>query len=130
MLTDEQRALLADDVQAFGHVATIGPDGTPQSTPVWLTTDGEHVLFSTVKGRQKHENISRDPRVAISWLDPEDPYTYVEVRGEATLVDDPQGELIDELARKYTDHDSYPWDGPDDERVIVRVAVEHTTGMD
>jgi hypothetical protein len=129
MLTDDHLALLADDVRAFGHVATIGPDGHPQSTPVWLTTDGEHVLFSTVKGRQKHENITSDPRVAVSFLDPDDPYTYVEVRGEAIVEDDPEGALIDELARKYTDRDSYPWDGPDDERVIVRVTAEHTTGM-
>jgi PPOX class probable F420-dependent enzyme len=127
MSVDDPLALLSQNV--FGHVATTNPDGQPQSTPVWLTTDGDHVLFSTVKGRQKHTNIANDPRVAISWLDPDDPYHYVEVRGTATLEDDPEGALIDELAKKYMDQDEYGMDGPDDERVIVRVAVEHTTGM-
>jgi PPOX class probable F420-dependent enzyme len=129
MLTDDQLALLADDTRAFGHVATIGPDGEPQCTPVWVTTDGEDLLFSLTTNRQKYRNLERDPRVAISLIDPDDPYTSLEVRGSVTMEMDPDNDLIDELARKYTEHDSYPWHKPGDQRVIVRVHVEHTTGV-
>ncbi len=129
MLTDDQLALLADDIKAFGHVATIGPDGEPQSSPVWVTTDGEHLLFSLTTNRQKYRNLDRDPRVAVSLTDPDDPYTYLEVRGSVTMEMDPDNDLIDELARKYTEHDSYPWHKPGDQRAIVRVTVEHTTGV-
>lgn len=129
MLTDDQLALLADDTKAFGHVATIGPDGEPHTTPVWVTTDGEHLLFSLTTNRQKYRNLERDPRVAVSLTDPDDPYTHLEVRGTVKLEMDPENDLIDELARKYTSHDSYPWHQPGEERVIVRVQVEHTTGV-
>lgn len=130
MLTDDELVLLDDDTRAFGHVATIGPDGAPQCTPVWVTTDGEHLLFSLTTNRQKYRNLERDPRVAVSLTDPGDPYSHLEVRGEVTMELDPDNELIDRLARKYTDHDGYPWHEPGDERVVVRVHVEHTTGMD
>lgn len=129
MLTDDQLALLADDTKAFGHVATIGPDGEPHTTPVWVTTDGEHLLFSLTTNRQKYRNLERDPRVAVSLTDPDDPYTHLEVRGRVKMEMDPNNDLIDELARKYTEHDSYPWHQPGDQRVIVRVHVEHTTGL-
>lgn len=130
MLTDDQLALLDDDTKAFGHVATIGPDGEPHTTPVWVTTDGEHLLFSLTANRQKYRNLERDPRVAVSLTDPDDPYTHLEVRGRAEMEMDPENTLIDELARKYTDHDSYPFHQPGDQRVIVRVHVEHTTGVE
>jgi len=129
MLTDEQLALLSDDVKAFAHVATLGPDGDPQCTPVWVTTDGECLLFSVTTNRQKYSNLERDPRVAVSLTDPDDPYRRLEVRGSVTMEMDPDNELIDRLARKYTDHDSYPWHQPGDQRVVVEVHPEHTTGV-
>lgn len=129
MLTDDHRALLADDVRAFAHVATIGPDGEPQSSPVWVSTDGQHVQFSLTTNRQKYRNLQRDPRVALSLTDPDNPYEYLEVRGEAAIAPDPDNAFIDAMARKYTEHDSYPWHQPGDQRVVVNVVVEHTTGM-
>ena len=129
MLTDDQLALLADDVKAFAHVATIGPEGGPQSTPVWVSTDGEHVLFSLTTNRQKYRNLQRDPRVAISMTDPGNPYEHLEVRGTVTFEPDEDNAFIDAMARKYTEHDSYPWHQPGDQRVVANVTVEHTTGM-
>jgi PPOX class probable F420-dependent enzyme len=129
MLNDEQLTLLSDDVKAFGHVATIGPDGEPQSSPVWISTDGEHLQFSLTTDRQKYRNLQGDPRVAVSLTDPDNPYEYLEVRGTATIEPDPDNDFIDAMARKYTEHDSYPWHQPGDERVVVNVTIEHTTGM-
>ena len=52
--------------KALAHVATIGPDGAPQSNPVWFDWDGEHLLFSQTKTRQKYKNVQRNPQVALS----------------------------------------------------------------
>lgn len=129
-LSEDHQALLADDVKAFGHVATIGPDGAPQVNPVWLGTDGDHVLFSLTTGRQKYKNLSANPQVAISLTDPANPYDYTEFRGTVVSMDnDPDNAFIDSMAKKYVDKDAYPWHQPGDQRVVVKVAVEHTTGM-
>jgi PPOX class probable F420-dependent enzyme len=104
-------------------VATIDPDGRPQSSVVWARTDGNDVLFSTIKGRRKHANLTRDPRLSVLVFDPADPYTYAEVRGTATLTDDPAAELIEELAVKYTGKSF--GERPGEQRVIVRVRPDH-----
>ena len=70
------------DKPAFAHLATIMPDGRPQVTPVWVAFDGRYVLVNTAVGRQKDRNLSRDGRVALSILDPANPYRYLEVRGK------------------------------------------------
>ena len=86
--------------KGFAHVATLQPDGAPQLSVVWFEWDGEHVLFSTDRKRQKMRNVGRDPRVAILITDPENPYRYLELRGRIERVDpDPQAELADVLAR-------------------------------
>ncbi|HEX6931555.1 MAG TPA: PPOX class F420-dependent oxidoreductase [Streptosporangiaceae bacterium] len=100
-------------------VATIEPGGRPQTSLVWARTDGDDVLFSTIKGRRKHANLTRDPRVSVLVYDVADPYTYAEVRGTATIIDDPEATLINELALKYT---GQPFGyRPGEQRVIVRV---------
>jgi PPOX class probable F420-dependent enzyme len=100
-------------------VATIDPGGQPQTSLVWAKTDGDDVLFSTIKGRRKYANLARDPRLSVLVYDPADPYTYAEVRGTATITDDPDAELINELALKYT---GQPFgERPGEERVIVRI---------
>ena len=118
-LNDEARALLAG--KNFATVATVEPDGQPQLSPVWITHDGDDVLFSTTVGRRKHTNIGRNNRVTVCVFDQEDPYSYVEIRGTATMTEEGGRELIDAFAKKYRDLDVYPWDGPDAVRVVVRV---------
>ena len=125
-LTDKARALFEGN--NFAHVATIEPDGRPQVSPVWIKHDGDDVLFSTTVGRRKHQNISRDPRVTVCVFDQADPYTYVEVRGTATMSVEGGRALIDEFAKKYRDLDVYPWDGPDAVRVVVRVTPDKLIG--
>lgn len=114
--------------RAFGHVATIGPDREPHSSPVWIDWDGEFLKFSQTLQRQKYHNVRRDPRIAISVHDPDDPYRYLEVRGTVVKVeDDPDKSFINQLAKKYLDEDEYPGNEPTERRVVVYVRPEHTT---
>ena len=117
-MNDEIQAFF--DAANFATVATINPDGAPQASVIWVKTDGGDILFSTVKGRRKHRNLVRDPRVSIVVFDPADPYRYVEVRGPVELVDDPEGALIQELSWKYDDK-AFQEGNPDNQRVIVRI---------
>jgi PPOX class probable F420-dependent enzyme len=113
------------DAANYATVTSINPDGGPQSSVVWVRTDGDDVLFSTVKGRRKPRNFERDPRASILVIDPANPFRYAEVRGSVVMEDDPTGELIQELSHKYT---GKPWeDTPGNERLIVRIRAEKVT---
>lgn len=116
--------------KALAHVATVGPKGEPQSNPVWFDWDGEYIKFSQTKTRQKYRNLRRDPRVALSIVDPENPYRYLEVRGVVERIeDDPDFDFINAMAKKYLGVDEYPDRRPGEERVIIYVRPEHTTHM-
>lgn len=122
--------LLGWDTKALGHVASIGPAGEPQSNPIWFDWDGGNLRFSQTTTRQKLRNVERDPRVAISIVDPGNPYRYLEIRGRVVRVDqDPEKAFIDRMAQKYLGQEKYPWNQPGEERVIVVVEPEHTTKM-
>lgn len=129
MAIPEQYADLLES-NALAHVATLGPGGEPQSTPVWFGWDGQHVLFSQTKGRQKYRNVQREPRIALSIVDPSNPYRYLEIRGKVVRIDeDPDRAFINSMAKKYLGQDVYPWHQPGDERVVVVVEPEHTSQM-
>lgn len=118
------------DTNALVHVATLGPQGEPQSNPVWFDWDGEHLKFSQTKTRQKYRNVMRDPKIALSLVDPENPYRYLEVRGTVERIEeDPDNAFINAMAKKYLGMDEYPYHQPGDERVIVYVRPQHTTHM-
>ena len=127
-LTAAQKALF--DGTNFAAVATINPDGQPQLSVVWCKTDGNDILFSTTIGRRKQRNLERDPRVTVL-INPKDaPYSYVEVRGTATMTEEGARALIDEFAKKYTGADRYTADdGTDNVRVIVRITPERIVTM-
>lgn len=115
---------------AFAHVATLGPQGEPQNNPVWIDWDGEFVKFSQTTKRQKYRNLRRDPRVAISVYDPDNPYDYVEIRGRLERVEDDEANaFINQMAKKYLNQHEYPWTAPGERRVIMYVRPEHTTSM-
>jgi PPOX class probable F420-dependent enzyme len=115
---------------ALAHVASIGPQGKPQNNPVWFGWDGEHIKFSQTKARQKYRNVGRAPRIAFSIVDPENPYRYLEIRGEVVRIeDDPDLDFINSMAKKYLDMDKYPYHQPADERVVIFTRPEHTTQM-
>lgn len=115
--------------RTFAHLSTMMPDGTPQSTPVWVDydADADRVLVNTARGRLKERNVRRDPAVGVSMCDPEDPYRYVSVRGEvAALTENGAVEHIDELARRYMDVSEYPNHGEESgARVILEIRPDH-----
>ncbi|HEY7291806.1 MAG TPA: PPOX class F420-dependent oxidoreductase [Vicinamibacterales bacterium] len=115
----------------FAHVATLNADGSPQVTPVWVDFDGTHVVINTARGRVKAKNLEREPRVALSITDPENPYRYIAVQGRVVDMTETGGDAhIDKLAKKYLGKDSYPFRTPTEVRVIVKIAPEkiHTNG--
>jgi PPOX class probable F420-dependent enzyme len=116
--------------KAFAHLATIGPDGTPQVTPVWCDFDGTHVRFNTARGRVKDRNLKANPRVALSIMDPDNPYRYVQVQGRvAEMTEQGADQHIDALAKKYIGQDRYPFRQPGEVRVTVKVAADRVQGM-
>jgi PPOX class probable F420-dependent enzyme len=116
--------------RAFASLGTLMPDGRPQVTPVWCDFDGEHIIFNSAKGRQKDKNVRRDPRVAMTLMDPENPYRYLEIRGRVVeITEEGASANIDKLAKKYLGVDKYPYSRPGEVRVIYKVKPEHTTVM-
>lgn len=115
-LSDRQLELLRNG-KNFGVVGTVGDDGRPQTSVVWVDTDGERVVFNTKPSRAKGRNLVSDPRLSITVWDSEDPYKYFEVEGTAELDEDGAGEHINELSLRY---EGKPFHTTT-ERVIVRV---------
>ena len=124
-LNDEIRRLL--DGRHFAAMATINPDGGPQTSAMWVGRDGDDVLFSTVAGRRKHRNLLRDPRVSITVLDSDDPYNYVELRGTVTFTEDIGRRFDTALSHAYDGKDPDE-DPPDAVRLVGRVLVAKATG--
>jgi PPOX class probable F420-dependent enzyme len=116
------------DGRNFATVATVNPDGGPQSSVVWVTREGDTVLLSATSQRQKVRNLARDPRISVSVFETENPYNSVEIRGRAELVEDPGKTLPTVLSRKYLGEDPPP--EPDTvRRYIVRVIPEKVTNF-
>jgi hypothetical protein len=116
--------------KAFAHLATLMPDGQPQVTPVWVQFDGHHVIVNTAEGRQKDKNLQRDKRVALSLIDPDNPYRYLEVRGKVVERSHNGADAnIDALAKKYLGKDKYPFRQPNEVRVIYKIEPQHATTM-
>ena len=126
--TEAQLAFLRDN-PFVGVVTTLRPDGSPHSTVVWVDVDdGGAVSFNTARGRAKPRYLARDPRLSLTVVDPGDPFRWVALSGTAELVDEGADGQIDRLAKKYLGQDAYPWRGPDERRVSVRIAVEKVDG--
>ena len=118
------------DKKAFAHLATVGKANTPQSTPVWVDYDGTHVRINTARGRVKDRNLQANPKVALSILDPDNPYRYVQVRGRvAEMTEHGADAHIDALAKKYTGQDRYGLRQPGEVRVMVKIVPERVQGM-
>ena len=110
---------------AYCQLATLMPDGSPQITQVWVGTDGEHILINTAEGRQKELNVRRDPRVAVNVVDPANAWRIAMVRGRVVDVTTAGADqLIDKLAKKYLNEDTYPFRRPEEVRVTLKVLPE------
>jgi len=127
VLPDRIREVI--DTPVFAHVATIGADGHPQNTVMWIDRDGDLLLLNTAEGRAKWRNIEADPRVGISFSPLDEPYLNFSIKGRVVEMRTIDGdEVIDRLARKYLDVDEYPYRSAGEVRVTMVVEVESVAG--
>jgi PPOX class probable F420-dependent enzyme len=118
------------DKKAFAAFATVMGDGSPQVTPVWFDREGDEIWVNTAAGRQKHLNVKRDPRVALTIMDPDNPYRYIEIRGTVREITELGADAsIDKLAQKYLGEEKYPWRRPGEQRVILKIQIERVSGL-
>jgi PPOX class probable F420-dependent enzyme len=112
--------LVSQDSKAFLYLATLMPDGSPQVTPVWFDSDGEHILINTAEGRIKDKNMRARPKVAMTIQDPNDQYRYLGIRGEVVSYTAEGGdEHINKLSLKY---DNKPFTlRPGQTRIIFKI---------
>jgi PPOX class probable F420-dependent enzyme len=121
ILSDEIRQLL--DGANFAHLATLMPDGSPQSVPVWVGRDADHIIVCTGENSLKARNTARDPRVALSIVDFRDPYSEVQIRGHVVeRRPDPDLTIMDPISLKYTGK-PFPFRNPEG-RVALVIEVE------
>ena len=120
MLHDKVRTLA--EGPNFAALTTVLPDGQPQTHIMWVGCDDEHLIINTEVHRRKFKNIERDPRVTVTIWDADNPYSFVEVRGQVvdTVTGDEARGNIDALSQKYMGRD-YASD-IQSERVILRIA--------
>ena len=116
--------------RAFANLATVNADSSPQVTPVWFDWDGKNVRINTAKGRVKDKNLRRTPAVALSIMDPDDPYRYVQIRGRVASVTEAGADAhIDALAKKYLGKDHYPGRKAEEVRVTFTIALDRVQTM-
>jgi len=116
--------------KAFAAFTTLMPDGSPQTTPVWVDYENGQIWVNSAVGRLKDRNVRRDPRVALAVIDPDNPYRYVEVRGRVReITQSGADEHIDRMAKKYLDQDKYPFRQPGEQRVLYKIDIEKAHAM-
>jgi PPOX class probable F420-dependent enzyme len=122
-LTDQVKKLI--DGKNFASVATLMPDGSPQVAPVWVDREGDIVILNSTKSRQRTKNLKRDPRIAITIYDQNNPYSNVSLRGKAIEITEEGGEdHIDKLNMKYHGSPNYPRHNTKDPRTLFKVRVD------
>ena len=116
------------DQPLFAHLATVRPDGSVQSNPMWFQVVGDEVRFTHTSKRQKLKNLQANPTMSLSIVDPQDPLLYVEIRGHlAGVIDDPTGSFYVTLQNRYGNpSEQAPPDAAD--RVILRMAIDKVSG--
>jgi PPOX class probable F420-dependent enzyme len=124
-LTEKVRALF--DGRNFAVLSTLDPDGKPHSTVVWVGRDGDDILFALPKSRRKIANLNRDPRATVVIFDAASPYESAQVQGTASLTEDPDGVLVDELSHQYTGGPYPGFAGPNPDWVIARITADKVT---
>ncbi|MFB7277557.1 PPOX class F420-dependent oxidoreductase [Streptomyces hydrogenans] len=128
-LSEPVRALL--DGTHHAVLSTLQPDGSPQTSVVWVGRDGDDVLISSEEGRRKVKNIRADARVSLLVLDRDDPDRYSEIRGSATVTEDEGRALAVALAEKYEGAEAgreYAELPPEDVRVTLRITPAKVVG--
>lgn len=126
LIPDSHRDLLERPL--ICHLATVSPNGRPQSNPMWFVWDGSQIRFTHTNTRRKYNQLRANPYVSVSIVDPDKPYRYLEVRGKVIeIIDDPAGELYAQLSARYDRGGNPPPDAPT--RVVLVVEPNHVTTM-
>jgi len=121
---------LLTEKKAFASLATIMPDGSPQVTPVWFDYEGGAIRVNTAKGRVKARNMKEGAPVALSIMDPDNAYRYLQIRGRVRRVIETGADRhIDALAKKYLGKDKYPFARPGEVRVIYEIEPRAVNAM-
>ena len=106
-------------------LATVMPDGSPQVTPVWGNFDDSHILINTAEGRLKHKNVIKDPRVAVSVVDSENPLDMTTIRGRVVeIIPDSDYTHANKLAKQYMGLEEYPFKRPGEKRIVFKIKPE------
>ena len=106
-------------------IATINPDGSPQLTPVWGNYSDEHILINTAEGRIKHKNVQKDPRVAVSVVDYNNPLNMTTIRGKVIqIIPDYDYSHINKLTKQYMGISEYPYKRENEKRIILKIKPE------
>jgi len=106
-------------------LATSMADGSPQVTPVWGDFDNSHIRINTAEGRLKHKNILRDPRVAVSVVNAQNPLDMTAIRGKVVeIIPDYEYKHADLLTKQYMGKESYPFKTPGEKRIILKIEPE------
>ena len=106
-------------------IATINPDGSPQLTPVWGNYNDNHILINTAEGRIKHKNVQKDPRVAVSVVDHDNPLNMTTIRGKVVqIIPDYDYSHADELTKQYMGISVYPYKRENEKRIIIKIKPE------
>ena len=106
-------------------LATVMPDGSPQLTPVWGNFDESYILINTAEGRIKHKNVIKDPRVAVSVVDSENPLNMATIRGKVVeIIPDFDYTHANKLTKQYMGLEEYPFKRPGEKRIIFKIKPE------
>jgi PPOX class probable F420-dependent enzyme len=125
-LSDQARRLL--DGTNVAVLATVNPDGSPQTSPLWVGRDGDDILISSTAGLRKVRNLEGDPRASLTVVDAADPLRYAEIRGTASITEDVDRAVAQALAIKYEGPEAaaeYAELPPEVRRVVVRITPHH-----
>jgi PPOX class probable F420-dependent enzyme len=122
-LSEKHHEFIADNPYV-ATATTLREDGSPHNTIVWIDAEDGTVTFNTAVGRAKERHLRRDPRVAVTVVDPQNTYLWVSVSGRAELTTEGADDQIDKLAKKYLGQDKYPWRSPDETRISVKITPE------
>jgi len=106
-------------------ISTLMKDGSPQLSPVWANYDDGHILVNTAEGRIKHQNVLRDPRIAVSVVSKNNSLDMTTIRGKVVeIIPDPEYKHADRLTMQYMGRDHYPFKREDEKRIIFKIKPE------
>jgi PPOX class probable F420-dependent enzyme len=121
----DEKAIKFFQAKNLVFISTLMKDGSPQLSPVWANYEDEHILVNTAEGRIKHQNVLRDPRVAVSVVSKNNPLDMTTIRGKVVeMIPDLEYKHADKLTLQYMGRDHYPFKREDEKRVIFKIKPE------